>query len=377
MPPLSILIKPSSSNCNLRCKYCFYHSISENRSIESYGYMNMDTLEQIVKKSLQYADEFCTFAFQGGEPTLVGLDFYKQLIKFQQKYNTKNLKINNTLQTNGITIDYNWAQFLAKNKFLVGISLDGNKDIHDLSRVDIRNNGSFYSVMKTIKLFNKYKVEYNILCVVTSYVARHVNKIYNFFKKNNFRYLQFIPCLDPLNEEPGRYDYSLKPNRYAYFLKNLFDLWYKDFIDDDILDIRYFGNLIQMAMGYPAESCGMMGQCVCYYVFEADGGVYPCDFYVTDEWFLGNIKSHGFEELRNSTVAKKFVEVSTHVNKECVDCQYFALCRGGCRRNRESLEGKELQLNYYCSAFKEFFAYTEERIYGLAYRLSRNYRRIN
>jgi len=366
MPPLSLLIKPASSLCNLRCRYCFYHSIAEKRMTESYGIMSYNTLEKMVEKALAFADSNCILAFQGGEPTLAGLDFYKKLIEFENKYNVKNLPVNNSIQTNGVMIDEDWAEFLAENNFLVGLSLDGPPDIHDAGRVDHMEKGTFNKVMNTVKLFNKYKVEYNILCVVNSYVARHVKKIYNFFKKNDFRFLQFIPCLDPLGEEPGRYEYSLSTERFAYFLKNLFDEWYKDFMGDNYFSIRYFDNLVGMIMGYLPEVCGMMGICNCQFVIEADGGVYPCDFYVLDEWYMGNIVDSGFEELRFSENARKFVEVSKHQSPECKSCRWFTICRGGCRRSREPfMDGKPV-LNYYCQAYKEFFEYSMERLENAA-----------
>ena len=219
MPPLSLLIKPASGNCNLRCKYCFYHSIAENRTMPSYGRMTLETLEILVKKALDQADYSCTFAFQGGEPTLAGLDFYCKLIEYVKLYNTKKIKVNYAIQTNGMVIDNEWAKFLHEYNFLVGLSLDGYKDLHDIMRVDVASKGTFNRVMNTVELFNKYKVEYNILCVVNDYLACHVQKAYNFFKKNGFQYLQFIPCLDPLGEIPGGNEYSLTPERYALFLK--------------------------------------------------------------------------------------------------------------------------------------------------------------
>ena len=185
--------------------------------------MSMETLEVLVKKALSYADNVCNFGFQGGEPTLAGMEYYKNLIAFVNKYNKKRVKVNYAIQTNGIIIDEEWAKFLADNKFLVGISLDGPKDIHDKNRIDLNNKGTFNDVMKTTEIFNKYHVEYNILCVINSLTARYVNKVYNFFKKNNFNYLQFIPCLDPLDEKPGNRKYSLTPEKYTLFLKRLFD----------------------------------------------------------------------------------------------------------------------------------------------------------
>lgn len=369
---MSLLIKPVSSNCNLRCNYCFYHAIAENRSTENYGMMDIDLLEIMVKKALEYADYACTFAFQGGEPTLIGLDFYRKLVEFEKKYNVKKVQINNVLQTNGLIIDKNWAKFLVENKFLVGISLDGPKDIHDANRIDAKNDGSFNKVIDTITLFNKHKVEYNILFVVNSYVARHANKIYNFYKKNNFKYLQFIPCLDPLNELPGGNDFSLKPERYTNFLKSLFDLWYEDITKGNMISIRYFDNLVGMFMGHRPEACGMSGECQCQFVVEADGGVYPCDFYVTDEWLLGNIKDRAFEELRYSNVGSTFIEISRFVDPKCKECKWFSLCRGGCRRHREPFVDGKPDLNYYCKSYKEFFGYAEERLYKVATMLMRN-----
>jgi len=366
MPPISLLIKPASSNCNLRCKYCFYHSLSENREIKSYGIMDINTLEILVQKTLEYADVGCTFAFQGGEPTLVGLEFFEKLMEFQKKYNTKGVKINNALQTNGIVIDDRWAKFLHDNNFLVGLSLDGTKDVHDMNRIDSANKGTFNRIMKTVDLFNKHKVEYNILFVVNSTVARHVAKIYNFFKRKNFRYLQFIPCLDPLDEDPGGHIYSLTPDRFTTFLKTLFDLWYEDIKKDNIISIRYFDNLVGMLMGYPPENCGMSGVCRCQFVVEADGGVYPCDFYVIDKWYLGNLKINDFDEIAKSETVKEFIEVSRYVDPKCRQCKWLNLCRGGCRRNREPFADDRPVLNYFCSSYMEFFEYAAPRLYELA-----------
>jgi len=324
--------------------------------------MDADILELLVKKALDYAEGICTFAFQGGEPTLAGLDYYRKLIELVKKHNTKKVSVNYAIQTNGLAIDKEWAEFLAENKFLVGISLDGPKELHDLSRYDPRGKGSFNRVMKAIELFNKFKVEYNILCVVNSYTARHINKVYDFFKKNNFKYLQFIPCLDPLGEVPGGHEFSLSPERYAHFLNNLFDEWYRDIKMGNEISIRYFDNLVGMLMGYPTESCGMSGVCTSYFVIEANGGVYPCDFYVLDEFYLGNIMENTFEELKNCKVSIKFVEDSKPVDPLCRECNFYSLCRGGCRRNREPFMDSKPVLNFYCSSFKDFFQHAGGRL---------------
>jgi len=366
LPPLSMLIKPASGNCNLRCRYCFYHSVAEKRQTKSYGMMSFDTLEIIVKKALEYADQICSFAFQGGEPTFIGLDFYKKLIELEKNIIQKIITINNAIQTNGTLLDEEWAQFLSSNNFLVGISLDGPKDMHDENRYDANGKGSFIRVMHTIDLFNKYKVEYNILFVVTSNTTRHINKIYNFYKKNGFKYLQFIPCIDPFGEEPGQYEYSLTPERFGIFLKSLFDLWYNDIMKGDIVSIRYFDNLVGMLMGYPPEECGMKGECMCQFVTEADGGVYPCDFYVIDDWYLGDIKEIGFDELAGSDAALKFIESSRYVDPECRECKWANICRGGCRRYKEPFKDGKPALNFFCPSYKQLFEYAYGRLQQIA-----------
>lgn len=366
MPPISLLIKPASSSCNLKCKYCFYYDVAENRTTQNYGRMKIELLEQMVQKALEYADHSCTFAFQGGEPTLAGLDFYKRLVEFENKYNSKKLKVHHAIQTNGIVVNEEWARFFADNDFLVGISLDGPKEIHDANRIDARKDGSFNRVMKTIDLFNKFRVQYNVLFVVHGYVARHVQKIYTFYKKKGFKYLQFIPCLDPLYEMPGGNEYSLTPQKFVYFLKNLFDLWYTDILKGDRVSIRYFDNLVGMFMGYRPEACGMLGECQCQFVVEADGSVYPCDFYVLDEWWLGNLKDQGFGELQNSETGQKFIELSRLVDPKCKECKWVDVCRGGCRRDREPFVEGRPGLNHYCEAYREFFEYAGVRLQQVA-----------
>lgn len=366
MPPFTVLIKPTSSSCNLRCRYCFYENIANSREIASYGIMNFDILEHIIKKSLMNCHQSCTFAFQGGEPTLAGIDFFRYCLTLQQKYNTGNVHIYNSIQTNGILIDNEWAEFLGDNNFLVGISLDGLKEIHDKNRVYANDKGSFSKVMHAVSLFNNYNVEYNILSVVTENMARHANKVYNFYKKNNFKYIQFIKCLDPLEEEPGIHEYSLTPQRYAIFLKNIFDLWYEDILSGNRISIREFDNFISILLGYPPEACGMTGQCDGYMVVESDGSVYPCDFYVIDRWRLGNISESTFEQLKQCEGMNEFRLSSQHTDEKCKECKYFNLCRGGCRRNREPYKNGLPVPNYYCTAYYDFFEYTADRMKRLA-----------
>lgn len=372
MPPISLLIKPASSLCNLRCKYCFYHSLSDLREVKSFGIMTLENLELLVKKALEEAETACNFAFQGGEPTFAGLDFFKKLIEFQKKYNTKNLQIANSIQTNGTLLNEDWAKFLGENNFLVGISIDGPKDIHDENRITAENKGTYSIIMKNINYLNKYKVEYNILSVVTKESSKYADRIYTFFKNNNFDFLQFIPCIDGFTKEFGTDQFSLAPEKYGDFLIKLFNRWYQDFMKGKFSSIREFDNYVGMAMGYAPELCGMTGRCSCQFVVESNLNVYPCDFYCTDEWLLGNLKDKTFTELFESETAKKFVAYSYFKNNECKECKYFNLCRGGCRRYKEPFVDNKPRLNFLCPAYKKFFEHSYDKIYEIASKVQKD-----
>ncbi len=372
MPPLSMLIKPASSLCNINCRYCFYHDLAENRLVSSHGIMSDEVLEALITKALQFADKQCTFAFQGGEPTVAGLSFYKRVIVLQQKHNLKKVQINNAIQTNGMVIDVEWAKFLSENHFLVGVSLDGPRDIHNANRIDAKGKGTFDRVMTAIRIMKKEKVEFNILAVTTGWSARHAEKMYRFFKKEGFQYLQFIPCLDPLQEEPFQHAHSLTPERYSQFLITIFDLWYDDMMNGSPISIRWFDNLAGMMIGMPPEACGMFGECTCQFVVESDGSVYPCDFYVLDEWKIGNIVHDGFVEMRESDNAQKFIQSSRHVDNECIQCEWKNLCRGGCRRSREPYQNELPTLNLYCESYKTFFTHAVPGLQDIARKYSQN-----
>lgn len=375
MPALSMLIKPVSGNCNLRCKYCFYYDVASNRDCFSYGKMSLETLENLIKKALEYAQGSCTFAFQGGEPTLAGIEFYEKAVELQKKYNIRNIRINNSIQTNGTLLNDDWAKFLKNHNFLVGVSLDGTRKYHDEMRGDAQGNGTFTKVMEGIRLLQKYKVDFNILCVVNNFVAQGARQIYNFFAKYDFEYIQPIPCLDPLGEQTGGQSYSLSPENYSYFLKTFFDMWYEELNAGKVRVVRIFDNYLSILMGYQPEMCSMGGSCICQSVVEADGSVYPCDFYVLDEWKLGNINEKNFEQLIDGKLSHDFIEISQKMDRSCKKCEWKWLCRGGCRRSRENFQDRNtLKRNDYCQAYKEFFAYAYPRLEEIKKRLTRGMR---
>jgi uncharacterized protein len=340
--------------------------VANNRAVADFGLMSLETIEVIIRKVLQFASGYATFSFQGGEPTLCGIDFFESVVKLQNKHNINRVKINNCLQTNGLLINSRWAEFLHNQKFLVGLSLDGPQDLHDKYRIDATGKGTWERVMQTAQLFNEYKVEYNILFTVTSINARHPDELYNFFKKHKFNFLQFMPCIDPDNSERGIHKYSLNPERYTFFLKHFFDKWYADFLNGREVSIRYFDNLVRMAAGMPHEMCSLRGSCQCQFVFEADGSVYPCDFYVTDKWKMGNIREKEISGLYESDNCRSFINSSLSMASICHTCRWKYLCRGGCRRDRENPRTKEFERNYFCDTFSAFLPYAYPRLIDIA-----------
>lgn len=359
MASLSLLIKPSSGMCNLNCTYCFYHDLMEKREVASYGFMTYEVGEILIKKALEYATGDCSFGFQGGEPTLTGLGFYRDFVRLVKKYNVKNLNISYYIQTNGYNLSEEWVSFLAEHHFLTGISLDGTIHTHNRYRKALNGEDTFKQVMETIELFRKHKAEYNILTVVNKSTAMAAKRIYGFYKKMDFNYLQFIPCLDPVGVEKGKEEYSLLPKEYGGFLCGLFDLWYEDYIHGRRISIRTFDNYLEMLRGYPPEACDMQGHCSVQHVIEADGSVYPCDFYVLDFWRLGNITEDDFGDFEKKKPTECFIRSSENLDEACVKCSYYPLCRGGCRRLREENGNGR---NYFCEAYKMFFDYALLRL---------------
>lgn len=370
MPPLHILMKPASGHCNLHCSYCFYHDIMENREQATYGFMSEETVENIVRKALKYAEGECTFAFQGGEPTLAGLDFFRKVVELVKKYNTKPLRVNYAIQTNGYGLDAEWAQFFRDNRFLVGISVDGTKEDNDRFRFTPQGKSSFNRVWQTVQLFQKFYVQFNILTVVHRHNYRHIERMYRFFQRNNLHYLQFIPCLEPFGAEAKEEEYSLTAKQYGEFLKTLFDLWYRDLQNGNPVYIREFENYIGLLLGQPAESCGMRGVCSCQHVVEADGTVYPCDFYMLDQYKLGNLNDCDFSELMSACQSSGFLD-PVPVDEACKTCQWGPLCRGGCKRYREPFENDEWKRNCFCEAYQMFFEHAIDRMVDVAQRVKR------
>ena len=379
MPPLSIMIKPASGMCNMRCAYCFYHDVAQHRDMPSHGMMTKETVVQIIEKALAFAQgEQVSFAFQGGEPLLAGLDFFRFFTQTLREKNTRNSPVCFGMQTNGLLLDQNWAAFLREEKFLVGLSLDGDNNANRYRR-GANGQRVWQAVMDAAALLLQESVDFNILTVLTGYCAEHCEDIYRFFKRQGFRHLQFIPCLRPFSPHRGiprplergtspglaqgfipligntadsntqqKSDLYMTSAQYADFLTRLFRLYVKDFAAGNYVSIRQFDNYVRMYLGERPEQCGMAGHCSFQFVVEGGGDVFPCDFYCIDAWRLGNINETGFREMNESEPARRFIQESLQVAERCRQCKFYPLCRGGgCKRYRENED--------HCAAYRAFF----------------------
>ncbi|MDE6869763.1 MAG: radical SAM protein [Clostridia bacterium] len=345
---LSIMIKPASSICNMRCKYCFYHSLAQSREASSYGIMTQSTSENLIKKALDFSDGGSIyFAFQGGEPLFAGKEYFVDFIATVNRYNTRGCKVYYNLQTNGTLIDEEWADFFAKNNFLLGLSLDGDQDANRF-RLDGELNYTFPKVKAAMDLLKARGVDFNILIVATGYTADHIESVYKYFKSQGIKFLQFIPCLRPFGDK-SESDLYMTVNQYSSFLIKLFNLYVKDYVKGEYVSIRQFDNYVKLFLGGHAEQCGMNGFCSRQFVVEGNGNVYPCDFYCLDEWLLGNVNSEDFEQLASKQKAEEFTRGSLNISTQCRNCPYFRVCRGGgCKRSKEDRD--------YCQAYKQFFS---------------------
>ncbi len=347
MPSLSIMIKPASSLCNMRCEYCFYCDVTEHRDVKSFGFLSEETAENLIVKALDFADgENIAFAFQGGEPTLRGLPFFEFFVKKVNELNKKMSKIFYGLQTNGTLINDEWATFFKENNFLIGLSLDGDFKNNSF-RVDEKRENAFYKIINASNILNNHGVDFNILTVLTGSCAENIDEILRYFRKREFKFLQFIPCLRPFGDKTESSLYMTN-EQYKHFLINGFNFYVKEYVKGNYTSIRYFDNLVHLYLGNKTEQCGMCGHCTHQFVIEGNGNVYPCDFYCTDEWLLGNINNSDLKTLAESKKATEFLKESLFVPEECKKCKFYPICRaGGCKRSKEDRS--------YCEAYKGFF----------------------
>lgn len=366
MKNVNYLIKPASSLCNLRCRYCFYADEAAKRSTACMGLMTEATVETMLQEAFAMADGrgFISFAFQGGEPTVAGLPFFRHFVERAKALKPSHVEISFSIQTNGTLLDGDWADFFAAEGFLVGVSLDGYPDLHNMNRVDADRKATWNRIARNVELLKKRKVPVNALCVVTAQCARSPQRVYESLKKLGFLYIQFIACLDPIGETRGGRPWSLKPEAYGQFLCRLFDLWYLDWESGHYHSIRLFDDYIHILLGDGGSTCATCGQCGSYFVVEGDGSVYPCDFFSLDEWRLGRIGEQTLMEMAEGETARRFLAWGREKPAECLSCRWRTLCNGGCKNDWKSeADGSH---NYYCRAFQMLFEHAEPRMLRIA-----------
>lgn len=332
MKYFSMLIKPASSACNLRCQYCFYCDVAKNRKIPTYGIMDEATMNLLIDKTLGFFHEevTITFAFQGGEPTVAGLDYFRRFIRRVHLKKKRFHHFQYALQTNATLLNDEWIAFLKQNRFLVGVSLDGYAAQHDAMRPDAEGQGTFSRIMENIEKMRRAKIEFNILTVLTRQLAQHPKKLFDFYLHHHFDYIQIIPCLPPFEELNDAY--SLTPQAFFHFYDEFFTLWLEELKQNHYISVTLFDNLIPLFAGVPPQQCGYLGFCSMQFVVESDGSVYPCDFYVLDQYKLGNLRDLSLNELMKSPTLPQFLHEPHRTTPLCKTCRYARICHGQCRR---------------------------------------------
>jgi len=319
--------------------------------------MAEDVLEKLVCESMMYADGGpCIFSWQGGEPLLAGVDFFRKVIALQKKYGNQGQIVSNSVQTNVTMLDSEWIKLFKEYNFLVGVSLDGPPEVHNYYRGYTSGKGSFKKVMEGINLLRKGGVEFNILSAIGRGTAKNAKKIYDFFLSQGFFYLQFIPVVDRRHSKIA--EFSITPAQYGDFLGELFDAWWND--GNPLASIRLFDNILEILLGGKSSSCMFKAQCGEYIVIEFNGDAYPCDFFVREKYKLGNI----FETSMNQLFVKaklQFGKLKEIAPSDCKSCRWNFICHNGCLWFGWVKNGRIRDKDYLCESYKKFFPYTIER----------------
>jgi len=358
--PFQLLIKPVGADCNLRCEYCFYLRATELYPDVKKHRMPDDVLEAIVKGLLAYRFPQTVFAWQGGEPTLAGVDFFRRAVELEQQHGAPGQSVGNALQTNGILIDDDWCRLFRDYKFLIGLSMDGPEEVHNRFRRNIGGRGTWHRVMRSARLMERYGVAFNILCVLNAENVKIGVDLLRWFVEQGFYYVQFIPCV-----EKGL-PHSVTPDALADFLCAAFDYWSKEAFGR--VSIRDFDALLATHAGQAPPMCIYGRTCNHYIVIEHNGDVYPCDFFVYDEWKLGNVLEQPLHTFMETERYKRFAYQKSKV-PACAGCKWRKMCYGGCQKDR-LLTGTLSDPTALCEAYKKFFAHATPRLRALAKKLT-------
>ncbi len=382
--PFTVMTKPIGARCNINCSYCYYLEKQRLYPAEKKFRMSPEVLERYIRALITTSTEAgmrdVTFAWQGGEPTMLGVRYFERVVALQERYRPEGVTIRNALQTNGMLLDEGWGRFLARHRFLVGISIDGPKKVHDRYRHDRAGRGSFEAVMRGLEVLQNHKVEHNALCVVHRHNAAKGHEIYRFLTGLGLDYLQFIPIVErssdgealtgapQMGEEPGATvtPWSVAPRAYGKFLCDVFDTWFKR--DIGKVFVQHFDVQLGLWLGGPPSICVFAETCGNGLALEHNGDLYACDHYVYPDFRLGNIMQTPMADLVWSDRQAAFgQDKMDSLTRQCQSCTHRFACNGGCPKHRFAISRDgEAGHNYLCEAFQIFHHHAGPRLTKMA-----------
>ncbi len=358
-----LMAKPRGSICNLRCEYCYFLSKTAMYP-ESRFHMSDEVLEDFTSQyiSAQRVPQ-TNFGWQGGEPTLLGIEFYEKAVELQREIAPDGMQVTNALQTNGTLLDDDWCKFLKKNDFLVGISIDGPRDIHDRYRVDGGGNPTFDRVMTGLELLKKHQVEFNVLTTVHAGNEAHGLEVYRFLREQlGSGFIQFIPVVERDNDTGFQEGTdvtarSVSGPGYGQFMIDVFEEWVRR--DVGQIFVQLFDASLAGWVGHPPGLCIFAETCGDALVVEHNGDVYSCDHYVEPEYLLGNLTERPLVELLVSPQQREFGRAKADtLPRQCLECDVRFVCNGGCPKNRfTATSDGEPGLNFLCEGYRSFFGH--------------------
>jgi uncharacterized protein len=378
MPPprIHVLAKPTGAACNLACTYCFFLD-KELLYADSKFRMSDDVLEAYIRQLIEaHRTQQVTVAWQGGEPTLMGVDFYRRAIEYQNKYARPGMTFENTMQTNGTLLNDEWCEFFKENNYLIGISIDGPRHLHDTYRLDKRGGPTFDKVMRGLRLLQKHGVEYNILVTVNRTNADYPLEVYRFLRDEaKTTWIQFIPVVERIDEE-GHTIYqkgtriskrSVRPEQFGRFLIHIFDEWVRH--DVGRVYVQTFEAAVRNWLRMPSSGmCIFEATCGLGLALEHNGDLYSCDHFVEPDYLLGNIMETHMAQMVTSEKQRKFgLYKRDSLPRTCCECEVRFACHGECPKNRflTTTDG-EPGLNYLCAGWKAFFHRINEPVQMMA-----------
>lgn len=365
------MAKPSGADCNIACKYCYYR---EKKALYQNGTsfrMNDRVLREFTRQYIQsQRPNEIVFAWQGGEPTLLGIDFFRKALRYQKAFKQPGDRIINTIQTNGILLDEAWCLFLKKNRFLVGLSMDGPADIHNVFRQSKKGAGTFEAVYHALQLLKSHQVEFNILCVVSRANAGKAGQVYRFFRNEGVRFIQLISMVCPAGDIKNAC--SASPLEWGQFLCDVFDRWVAR--DLGKVFIMNFESTLAAWLDMEPSNCVLRKNCGQTMVLEHNGDLYSCDYFVDEAHRLGNIMDTDLHLMGGTSRQLDFgMRKSETLPEDCQLCKALPFCNGGCPADRiSSSGGNMLPQNYFCEGYRLYFEHSASRMERMRAMLRQN-----